>query len=563
MEFTDDHCAYQAENEGQLKTHHNYPHNSVPLIKKYPCEECNYQALRKSHLTRHQQSVHIGMKYPCGECDYQASQKSHITSHQQSVHMGKKYPCEKCDYQATQKSHIILHQKSVHMGQKYPCEKCDYQASTKSNLTRHQQSQKSHITSHQKSVHMGKKYPCEECDYMASHKSSLITHQKSVHMGKKYPCEECDYQATQKTHLNTHQKSVHMGKKYPCEKCDYLASHKSSLITHQKSVHMFHVSSEHDEKDKRKSTADNVVASQPSDVEYVNEMKEENINLKEENINLKEQLKILTSDSDTANIVLKNENIKLKEQVKNLTIDNATVYIKVYKLEEKLKGFTSQLVVKKEKMEHFQKRNERLSCENSTLTKEKETISSLNVKMKSTIDSLFGKEKIHLEKISDLEHSRNKSVARETVNVEVSPKQPVKSKPSKYGIHVLSEEAKVIKPAPKRSNLQTELTKCQMLNHRLQLENYQYWNVAQVVYGIFQQMGEEITARMNVSALSQHSSYLNMYKKFQECPEADVTVNLVWLIQNILTDIFTESFQETCIRMQSSIASIKNSVIVE
>ena len=148
------------------------------------------------------------------------------------------------------------------------------------------------------------------------------------------------------------------------------------------------------------------------------------------------------------------------------------------------------------------------------------------------------------------------------MNVEVSPKQPVKSKPNKYSI-----QAKVIKPAPKRSkknnlqNLQTELTNCQMLNHRLHVENSQYWKVAQVVYGIFQQTAEEIT--MNVSTLSGHSRYLPMYQKFQECPEADVTVNLVWLIQNILTDIFTESFQETCIRMQSSIASIKNSVIVE
>ena len=171
--------------------------------------------------------------------------------------------------------------------------------------------------------------------------------------------------------------------------------------------------------------------------------------LEEESINLKEQLKSLKFDRNIDNIVLKNENIKLKEQVKNLTIDNATFYIKVYKLEEKLKGFTSQLLVKKEKMDDDYKRNERLLCENSSLTKEKETISSLNVKMESTIASLFGKEKIHLEKIRDLEHSRNKSVARETVNVEVSPKQPVKSKPM-YGIHVMSEEAKVIKPASKR-----------------------------------------------------------------------------------------------------------------
>ena len=97
-----------------------------------------------------------------------------------------------------------------------------------------------------------------------------------------------------------------------------------------------------DEKDKRKSTADNVVTTQPSGVEYVNE-------LKEENINLKEQVKNLTFDNDTVNIVFIEENINLKEQVKNLSIDNDTVNIKLHKLEEKLKGFTSQLVVKRRK----------------------------------------------------------------------------------------------------------------------------------------------------------------------------------------------------------------------
>ena len=54
-----------------------------------------------------------------------------------------------------------------------------------------------------------------------------------------------------------------------------------------------HVSTEHGEKDKCKSTADNVVTTQSSGVEYVNELEEENINLKEENIKLKEQVKKL------------------------------------------------------------------------------------------------------------------------------------------------------------------------------------------------------------------------------------------------------------------------------
>ena len=46
--------------------------------------------------------------------------------HQQSVHMGKKYPCEECSYQAKEKGSLTRHQKSVHMGKKYPCEEYDY-----------------------------------------------------------------------------------------------------------------------------------------------------------------------------------------------------------------------------------------------------------------------------------------------------------------------------------------------------------------------------------------------------------------------------------------------------
>ena len=105
-----------------------------------------------------------------------------------------------------------------------------------------------------------------------------------------------------------------------------------------------HVLTEHGEKDKCKSTADNIVTTQSSGVEYVNELEEENINLKEENIKLKEQVKML---------------------------------------EENLKGFNLQLIVKQKK----------------------ETISSLNVKLESIIAGFFHREKINLEKISDLEHT--------------------------------------------------------------------------------------------------------------------------------------------------------------
>ena len=98
----------------------------------------------------------------------------------------------------------------------------------------------------------------------------------------------------------------------------------------------------------------------------------------------------------------------------------------------------------------------------------------------------------------------NKSVARETVNVEVSPVKP------KYGIHLMSEEAKVIKPASKhtKKDLQTDLTKCKNINTRLGIEISQYSKVAEVFFGLFKQMSEEIT--LNVSTLVEHSRYTHV-----------------------------------------------------
>ena len=53
--------------------------------------------------------MHEGIKFRCNECDYQATQKSHLTSHQQSLHRDRKYDCPDCDYQATDNSNLIKH----------------------------------------------------------------------------------------------------------------------------------------------------------------------------------------------------------------------------------------------------------------------------------------------------------------------------------------------------------------------------------------------------------------------------------------------------------------------
>ena len=148
-------------------------------------------------ISLHISSPYIwGKKYPCDECDFQATQKSNLTKHHQSVHMGKKYPCGECCYQATETGSLNQHMLAIHMGKKYPCGECDYQASSKSNITAHQQS-----------VHMGKKDSCG--NVISGNTESQQTSAVSTH-GKEIPME-FGYQTTDNGSLNKTMQSIHIG----------------------------------------------------------------------------------------------------------------------------------------------------------------------------------------------------------------------------------------------------------------------------------------------------------------------------------------------------------------
>ena len=63
---------------------------------------------KKSH-----EGIHAGRMFSCNQCEYQAKRKSHLDTHQQSLHMGIKFRCQQCDYQTTNKSTLAVHAKTV------------------------------------------------------------------------------------------------------------------------------------------------------------------------------------------------------------------------------------------------------------------------------------------------------------------------------------------------------------------------------------------------------------------------------------------------------------------
>ena len=116
-------------------------------VQMFLCYKCEYKTSTSFCLDKHNQSFHrdgkyIGiktlygirqslqevMKYPCASCDYEATRKSHLTRHE-----GKKYPCVTCDYQATTRNKLTTHNKWRHEGKTFPCDSCDYQAAIRQN----------------------------------------------------------------------------------------------------------------------------------------------------------------------------------------------------------------------------------------------------------------------------------------------------------------------------------------------------------------------------------------------------------------------------------------------
>ena len=107
-----------------LKYHKHRVHGDTI---QYPCNQCDYMAIKKCDLKVHINFIHFGIKYKCDQCQYAAKRKDHLKTHIDSVHMGIRLKCNQCNLTLGGKTNLREHIRLVHNNiRRYICDKCGY-----------------------------------------------------------------------------------------------------------------------------------------------------------------------------------------------------------------------------------------------------------------------------------------------------------------------------------------------------------------------------------------------------------------------------------------------------
>ena len=137
------------------------------------CPKCSFVCAPGDNLEIHMKNLH---SYMCDQCDYQASQKGHLTQHKKGVHENvRDYKCSECNFATGRSFNLKKHKLKIHkMGKdtlKLKCKQCPHTTNTNKEL-------RSHI----EAVHENKRsHKCGICDWAFRERSRLRRHMKFVH----------------------------------------------------------------------------------------------------------------------------------------------------------------------------------------------------------------------------------------------------------------------------------------------------------------------------------------------------------------------------------------------
>lgn len=208
--------------------------------KKYTCEKCSKQFIRKDILKSHIKIIHDDIKdFKCDNCGKTFGKNAHLKRHQDHVHNGTfNHKCDKCSKQFTRKDNLIRHIEFVHNRiKKISSNEAIAKSSTadskiKPESHENEKSFETHsqdvnkmeekMVEHEQSKDEPKFFDtfaqapktkiiqCDSCSESFKSRFNLRKHKAEVHEGdKKFKCEECPSTFGQKLHLKVHVKRKH------------------------------------------------------------------------------------------------------------------------------------------------------------------------------------------------------------------------------------------------------------------------------------------------------------------------------------------------------------------
>ena len=70
--------------------------------------------MQRASIRKQKLSVHEGVKFICDQCEYEATRRSHVTEHKKAQPDGLTFDCDQCDNKSSWRRMLFGHVQSLH-----------------------------------------------------------------------------------------------------------------------------------------------------------------------------------------------------------------------------------------------------------------------------------------------------------------------------------------------------------------------------------------------------------------------------------------------------------------
>ena len=178
---------------------------AAPTPHSYSCRKSNHKAPSMDLLNNHIREEHITTKYPCLDCDFQALSMAGLRSHQESHNIHRNgarakvcIKCDGCPYTTSSENNLEVHRSMEH-SLVVKCKLCEKKYRTESELLVHEE------LDHNKTI-----FGCTDCSRIFLSSKRLQDHMQYQHSIVSHcQCDYCGQKFENWTELDAHIASEH------------------------------------------------------------------------------------------------------------------------------------------------------------------------------------------------------------------------------------------------------------------------------------------------------------------------------------------------------------------